>query len=87
MANDTTNPTPDAAQLPPLQGKMTIGNREIDLSTLSDIAKRQIHALRFAEAEISNLRMKLTLVEAGKQAVFLSLQAEVNKTHPAPAKA
>lgn len=62
-----------------LQGTVTIGDRSIDISQLSENARKHLQALRFADGEIANLRMKLALAEAGKQAIGVALQAELQK--------
>ena len=69
-----SQPEQQASQL---TGTVRIGDRTIDIASLPDSARRNIQALRFAEAEINNLKLKLALAETAKKALAASLQNEI----------
>ena len=62
---------------------VTIGNREYDLDTLSEEAKKQLAALHFSDQEVNRLQMQLAAMQTAGATCARALNEEIAKQAPA----
>jgi hypothetical protein len=60
-------------------GSITIGDKKVELSSLSKDGLLRVQGIQFADAEIARLKMKIALCENGRKSLLTELQAEISE--------